>query len=95
MMNTVSIVAASVEVEGFEIFAPLVIPVLVIVAVYMLIYRYYRNTDKRFKFEHETVVEVENLQAYDRKVGTNNGTKKRRISGDNSDDHLHRIRGLG
>ncbi|GAA1487780.1 hypothetical protein [Brachybacterium sacelli] len=64
----------------------------VFAAVYGGIYRYYRNTDKRHRFERETDVAVGNLRSQDRKVGSNNRQKSRTMSGDNSTDHLQRVR---
>ncbi|WP_083713758.1 hypothetical protein [Brachybacterium sp. P6-10-X1] len=64
----------------------------VFAAVYGGIYRYYRNTDKRHHFERETDVAVGNLRTGDRKVGTNNRQKSRTMAGENSTDHLQRVR---
>ena len=64
----------------------------VFIAVYLGIYRYYRNTDKRHHFEKETEVAVGNLKQGDRKVGANNRQKSRTMSGVNSTDHLERVR---
>ena len=66
----------------------------VFAAVYVGIYRYYRNTDKRHHFEQETEVAVGNLTRADRKRGTNNRQKSRTMSGSNQDDHLERVRRL-
>ena len=66
----------------------------VFAAVYGGIYRYYRNTDKRHRFEKETEVAVGNLRSGDRKVGENNRTQNRRMRGRNSTDHLQRVRRL-
>lgn len=63
----------------------------VFAAVYVGIYRYYRNTDKRHNFEKETEVAVGNLTRADRKRGTNNRQKSRTMSGSNQDDHLERV----
>jgi hypothetical protein len=64
----------------------------VFAAVYIGIYRYYRNTDKRHEFERKTDVAVGNLRSGDHRVGTNNRQKSRRMSGRNSTDHLERVR---
>lgn len=66
----------------------------VFAAVYVGIYRYYRNTDKRHHFEKETEVAVGNLTRADRKRGTNNRQRSRTMSGSNQDDHLERVRRL-
>ncbi len=64
----------------------------VFIAVYIGIYRYYRNTDKRHEFEKKTDVAVGNLRTDDRRVGSNNRQKSRTMSGVNSRDHLERVR---
>lgn len=71
---------------------PFVLGPVVFAAVYGGIYRYYRNTDKRHRFEKETQVAVGNLKSLDRKRGTNNRQKSRTMSGANQDDHLERVR---
>ena len=70
---------------------PLLAGPAVFAAVYGLIYRYYRNTDKRHVFEKETEVRVGNLRTDDRKVGENNRQSAARMSGDNAGDHLRRV----
>jgi hypothetical protein len=64
----------------------------VFLGVYIGIYRYYRNTDKRHEFEKKTDVAVGNLRSGDRRVGSNNRQKSRTMSGQNSTDHLERVR---
>jgi hypothetical protein len=64
----------------------------VFAAVYIGIYRYYRNTDKRHEFEKKTDVAVGNLRSGDRRVGTNKRQKSRSMAGRNSTDHLERVR---
>lgn len=66
----------------------------VFAAVYIGIYRYYRNTDKRHHFEKETEVAVGNLTRDDRKRGTNNRQRSRTMSDANQDEHLDRVRRL-
>ncbi len=56
------------------------------------IYRYYRNTDKRFHFERKTDVSVGNLKTADNRRGSNNRQRTRRMSGANEDSHLERVR---
>ena len=63
----------------------------VFAAVYIGIYRYYRNTDKRHYFERETEVAVGNLRTGDRRRGSNNRQRSRSMSGANQDDHLQRV----
>lgn len=66
----------------------------VFIGVYLGIYRRYRNTDKRHKFEKETEVAVGNLETVDHRRGSNNRQRSRRMRGDNSTDHLQRVRRL-
>ena len=63
----------------------------VFIAVYLGIYRFYRNTDKRHEFERRTEVSVGNLRSADRRVGSNNRQRSRRMNGSNEDDHLVRV----
>lgn len=63
----------------------------VFAAVYGLIYRYYRNTDKRHHFERETEVAVGNLRSGDRKIGERNRQKNRRMQDRNDTAHLQRV----
>ena len=52
-------------------------------ALYWALYRYYRNTDKSHAFERETRVDAKPVTGNDRRVDTINGTRERRIRGDN------------
>lgn len=64
-------------------------------ALYWTLYRYYRNTDKSHGFERETKVDakpVEHLR--DDKIGENNGTRERRIDGDNVRAYRQRVQRL-
>lgn len=66
----------------------------VFAAVYGGIFRYYRNTDKRHRFERETEVAVGNLRQADRRIGTHNRQKSRSLDGRNDTDPLQRVRRL-
>ena len=59
--------------------------------LYWALYRYYRNTDKSQAYEHETKVDAQPVTGSDRQVGTNNGTRDKRISGDNVSEYRHRV----
>ena len=59
--------------------------------LYWALYRYYRNTDKSHAFEHETRIEAKPVTGSDNKVGENNGTQARRITGDNVSDYRERV----
>ena len=59
--------------------------------LYWMLYRYYRNTDKSHAFERETKVEAKPVTGTDQKIGTNNGTRERRIRGDNVREYRQRV----
>lgn len=63
------------------------------VGLYWALYRYYRNTDKSHAFERETKVDAQPVTGadHDQKIGTNNGTRERRISGDNVSEYRRRV----
>ena len=63
----------------------------VFAAVYGGIYRYYRNTDKRHRYERETQVAVGNLRQGDQKVGRRTRLRNRSMSGRNETDPLERV----
>ncbi|TXJ07168.1 MAG: hypothetical protein E6Q27_02310 [Aeromicrobium sp.] len=64
------------------------------VTTYMMIYRYYRNTDKSHSFERETAIESQPITGSDNKVDERNGTTDTSIPGDNREDHRARVRRL-
>lgn len=53
------------------------------VAVYTMLFRYYRNTDKSHSFERETVIESQPVTGADTKVDEVRGTKRTAIQGNN------------
>ena len=59
--------------------------------LYWALYRYYRNTDKSHAIERETKVEAKPVTGTDQKIGTNNGTRERRIRGDNVREYRQRV----
>jgi hypothetical protein len=59
--------------------------------LYWALYRYYRNTDKSNAYERETKVDAEPVTGSDQMVGTNNGTRDRRIPGDNVREYRQRV----
>jgi hypothetical protein len=61
------------------------------VGLYWALYRYYRNTDKSHAFERETRVDAKPVTGSDSMVGTNNGTRDRRIKGDNVREYRRRV----
>lgn len=61
------------------------------VAVWTAIFRYYRNTDKRNNYEHETLVEAKPVTGSDQKVNEIHGTRNRRIQGENTTKYRQRV----
>jgi len=61
------------------------------IGLYWALYRYYRNTDKSQAFERESKVDAKPVTGTDQKTGTNNGTRERRIEGDNLREYRQRV----
>jgi len=61
------------------------------VGLYWALYRYYRNTDKSHAYERESKVDAQPVAGSDRMIGTNNGTRDKRIAGDNVSDYRERV----
>ena len=61
------------------------------IGFYTMIFLRYRNTDKRYRYEHETSSEVAKVQAFDQLVDRVRGTQRRRIDGDNVDKPRERL----
>ncbi len=61
------------------------------VAVYMALFRYYRNTDKSHSFERETLIESKPVTGSDAKVDEVRGTKRTSIPGNNVSNHRERV----
>lgn len=61
------------------------------VGLYWALYRYYRNTDKSNAYERETKVDAKPVTGSDQMTGTNNGTRERRIPGDNVSEYRQRV----
>ena len=59
--------------------------------LYWALYRHYRNTDKSHAFERETTVEAKPVTGSDDKIGENNGTRERRVRGDNVGAYRQRV----
>jgi hypothetical protein len=77
--------------DGDGILALLAIGPAGAVGLYWALYRYYRNTDKSHAYEHETTITAKPVTGSDAKVGTNNGTRERRIRGDNVREYRRRV----
>ncbi|NLT26538.1 MAG: hypothetical protein GXX90_07800 [Microbacteriaceae bacterium] len=61
------------------------------IGFYTMIYLRYRNTDKRFEYEHKTSSDIADVQGYDRKIRTVRGVENPRIRGDLSRDPRKRL----
>ena len=59
--------------------------------LYWALYRYYRNTDKSNAYERETKVDAKPVTGSEQMIGTNNGTRDRRIPGDNVHEYRQRV----
>ena len=62
------------------------------IALYWVLYQYYRNTDKSHAFENETTVKADPVTGSDQKVDEVTGTQQQRISGENLRDYRKRVR---
>ena len=62
--------------------------------LYWMLYRYYRNTDKSYNFEHETKVEAKPVTGEDAKVGEVEGTRDKYIRGNNVSKYRDRVQRL-
>ena len=60
--------------------------------VYWMLYRFYRNTDKSFDFEHKAKVDAKPVTGDDAKVGEVTGTRNTQIDGNNVRDYRKRVR---
>jgi hypothetical protein len=60
-------------------------------ALYWMLYRYYRNTDKSHAFERETAVDAKPVTGTEHKVGEVKGTRETRIKGDNVRAYRQRV----
>ncbi len=59
--------------------------------VYYGLWRYYRNTHTSHGFERETRIEAQPATGDEAKVDEINGTKKKRIDGENRTNHRQRV----
>lgn len=89
MLNELIIIASSSSSDSSVGF--LAIPFIVAAAIYYFIYRFYRNHDKRYKYESETDTVVKDIQKFDQKFSHRTGLKNRKIQGDNSNNHTARV----
>lgn len=60
-------------------------------ALYWALFRYYRNTDKSHRFEHETHIESQPVTGTDAKVDEVRGTRRKTIDGNNVSKHRERV----
>ena len=61
------------------------------VAVYVGLYRYYRNTDKSHSYERETLIDSQPVTGGDAKIDEVRGTQRRAIDGNNVHSHRQRV----
>lgn len=61
------------------------------IGFYTMTYLRYRNTDKRFEYEHKTSSDVLEPRGFDQKIDEVRGTQRRRIDGDNSTKPRERL----
>ena len=85
------VVLASSRSESDNTFYLLLLGPISGIGFYTMTYLRYRNTDKRYKFEHETHSEAVDVRAFDRKVGERTQTTDTRVQGDNSRKPLQRL----
>lgn len=60
--------------------------------LYWMLYRYYRNTDKSYDFEHKAAVVAKPVSGEDEKVGVVTGTRETHIQGNNVRSYRDRVR---
>jgi hypothetical protein len=60
--------------------------------LYWMLYRFYRNTDKSYDFEHKATVEAKPVTGDDGKVGQVTGTTETHIPGNNVRKYRDRVR---
>ena len=60
--------------------------------LYWMLYRYYRNTDKSYDFEHKAKVEAKPVTGEDAKVDVVTGTRETQINGNNVRNYRKRVR---
>lgn len=76
-------VAASSK-DEYGIFLPIILFLAFAIGTYFGIYLYYRNTNKRYKYEQTTETEVFDAKHGDHYSGRRTGLRSSRISGENS-----------
>jgi len=62
------------------------------VAIWVTVFRRYRNTDKSNQFERETKVDAQPVKGYDRKVNELRGTRNPHIDGRNESAFRQRVK---
>src|SRR5690606_39428718 len=62
------------------------------IPVHMLLFRYYRTTDKSHSFETETRIEAAPIRGGEQKVNEIRGTQQSQIQGNNVSNHRQRVR---
>lgn len=62
------------------------------VALYSMLFRYYRNTDKSHAYEQETEIVAQPVTGGERKIDEVKGTRRSEISGDNVGAYRIRVK---
>ncbi|MAP63119.1 MAG: hypothetical protein CMH34_05120 [Microbacterium sp.] len=91
LVYTAPIAQGSSDSGGGEVWMLLFGP-LVGGALYGVLYRYYRNTDKSHSFEKETRIESQPVTGSDVKVDSVRGTQRSLVQGHNVRDYRERVR---
>lgn len=60
-------------------------------ALYWMLYRYYRNIDKSYQFERETLIQAQPVTGQDAKVGEVTGVTNSKIEGRNERQYRTRV----
>ena len=61
------------------------------IGFYTWVYLRYRNTDKRYEYEHKTSSDIDGVQGYDTKTRTRHRLRNARIQGDLSRNPRERL----
>lgn len=88
VVDTLTVAAVGSDYEGpfFWLLGP-----LGGIGFYTAVYLRYRNTDKRFAYEHHTEAKLSDLRGHDRKVGAVRGVSNRTIQGENASSPTKRL----
>ena len=80
------------NIGDFSIFAPFALGIAAFALFYGGVFTYYRNTDKRYRYETTTDIRIANVQAKDDHMGRKNAVESSSIQGRNSGRPRERVR---